>query len=250
MRIKNSQIKRDLRKRSAGFTLLELLIVLVMTVILSAGIAFAYSATLNMQRLEEQRKTTHDQTSQMEHELTEAIEGAQLSSITTDTTSYFQGTDDAGGSDLGCDRLTVTTTYPGVPIQSLYSTDDYITQQTNIGPVGGLTEMSFGTNPVGSAGTHVGLFERIQHPSDGDPTQGGNEIDLDSDVTQMGFQFWDGTEWDNEWDTTTGTRRLPQAVQVSYRLKSDTTNTPHIFVVVVLTSDCNANNPVDASGIT
>ena len=66
----------------------------------------------------------------------------------------------------------------------------------------------------------------------------------------MGFQFWDGTEWDSEWDTTTGTRRLPQAVQVSYRLTSDLNDTPHVFVVIVLSSDCNADDPVSSAGIT
>ena len=242
--------KYRMGRRRSGFTLMELLIVMAMTVVLAGGIAFAYSDALHLQQLDEQRKSTHDQTIELENELTEAIEGAQLSSLTTDTTSYFQGTDDAGGSDLGCDRLTVTSTWQGVPISSMYDTDDYITQQTDIGPVGGLTEISFGTLPVGDAGSKDGLFERIQHPSDGDPTQGGNEIDIDSDVTEIGFRFWDGTEWDTQWDTTTGTRRLPQAVQVSYRLKADTNNTPHVFVVMVLTSDCNFNNPVAESGIT
>jgi hypothetical protein len=224
-----------------------------MTVVLAGAIAFAFSSALKLQEADQQRKTLHDQTAAMEHEITEVIEGAQLSSLTTDTASYFQGTDDSGGSDLGADRLTVSTTYPGIPVGSLFSTDDYITQQQlgSAGPVGGLTEISIGTTPVGAATTTAnGLFERIQHPSDGDATQGGNEMMLDPDVTQIGFQFWDGIEWDNEWDTTTGTRRLPQAVQVSYRLKTDLDNTPHVFVVIVLTSDCNYNNPVAQSGIT
>ncbi len=236
--------------RSKGFTLLELLLASAMTVVLATAISYAYSSALKVQELDESRKTVHDQTAALEHELTEAIEGAMLSSTTTDTTSFFQGTNDAGGSELGCDRLTITSTYPGVPIGSIYSTDDYNTQQTNFGPVGGLTEISIGTTPVGGAGGINGLFERIQHPSDGDPTQGGMEKSLDSDVTEIGFQFWDGIEWNNVWDTTTGTRRLPQAVQVSYRLKSDVNNTPHVFVVMVLSSDCNANNPVAQSGIT
>ena len=91
--------------RSRGFTLLELLIVLAMTVVLAGGISFAYSAALKMQYLDQQRKSTHDATAVMEREITEAIEGTQLSSVTTDTTSYFQGTNDSGGSDLGCDRI-------------------------------------------------------------------------------------------------------------------------------------------------
>jgi type II secretory pathway pseudopilin PulG len=246
----SSRITFKTGKCRAAFTLLELLIVMAMTVVLAGGIAFAYASTLKLQQLDEQRQSTHDETEVMEREITEAIEGAELSPTTTDTTSYFQGTNDAGGSDLGCDRITMSSTFPGIPSASNYSTDDYLTQQTNIGPVGGLTEISIGSTPVGDAGSKIGIFERIQHPSDGDPTQGGYEKLLDGDVTAMGFQFWDGLEWDSEWDTTTGTRRLPQAVQVSYRLKSDVNNTPHVFVVMVLSSDCNANNPVAESGIT
>jgi type II secretory pathway pseudopilin PulG len=250
MNSKAQLIKNKRCKRSLGFTLLELLIATAMTVVLSGAIAFAYADAMNIQRLDIQQKSTQDRTMAMEREITEAIEGAQLSSTTTDTTSYFQGLDDAGGSDLGCDRITVSTTYPGVPIGSIYSIDDFLTQQTSVGPVGGLSEISFGVNPVGTPGAHTGLFERTQRPSDSDPTQGGYEMDLDPDVTEMGFQFWDGVEWDTQWDTTTGTRRLPQAVQVEYRLKGDTGKIPHMFVVIVLSSDCNVNNPVSTAGIT
>jgi prepilin-type N-terminal cleavage/methylation domain-containing protein len=238
----------ETRRRVQGFTLLELLIVLAMTVVISAAIVFAYSATVSMQRLHEQRMASQDQTAAMEKELTSIIEGAELSTTVTDTTSYFIGSNDAGGNNLGCDRLTVTTTAPSVPINSLFSTDDFTTQQTEYGPVGGLTEASIGINAVGAAADHTGLFERLQHPSDGDATQGGLEMDLDSDVTSMGFQFWDGTEWVAAWNTQTGTRRLPQAVQVSYTLKGDTNNTPHMFVVTVLSSDVTATNPAPNDG--
>jgi prepilin-type N-terminal cleavage/methylation domain-containing protein len=233
---------------SRGFTLLELLLVLAMSVVLSGAIAFAYSECVSVQRAHELSLTTQDHTLSMERELTTVIQGAQLSALATDTTSYFIGTDDAGGSNLGCDRLTVTTTAPGIPIQSIDSTDDYLTQQTEYGPYGGLAEASIGTNPIGEAGSHIGLFERIQHPSDGDPTQGGMETDLDSDVVQMGFQFWDGIEWCSLWDTQTGTRVLPQAVQVSYILKSDTSNTPHVFVVPIPSSTVTYNTPAPNDG--
>ena len=235
---------------AGGFTLLELLIVLAMSAVISGALVFAFTETITIQRAHEQARAVQDQTASMERELTTMIEGAELSPTTTDTTSYFIGTNDSGGSSLGCDRLTITTTAPGVPIASLYSTDDFPTQQTEYGPFGGLSEYSFGTSPVGSPGDHTGLFERIEHPSDGDPTQGGMESDLDSDVVQMGFQFWDGLEWVSAWDTQTGTRVLPQAVQVSYILKGDTGNTPHVFVVPVLASTVNSQNTAPDDGVT
>ena len=231
------------RHFKSGFTLLELLIVLSMTVVISGAIFFAYSAAVSAQRLHEQSLTTHDQTATMERQITELIEDAQLSGSVSDTSSYFIASNDAGGGTVGVDRITFSTTAGAVPVQSIYSTDDFETQQTEYGPVGGMAEVSLGTNPVGSAGNHVGLFLRTQRPGDADATQGGEETDIDSDVTTMGFEFWDGTEWVSAWDTTTGTRRLPQAVQVTYTLKGDTSNTPHMFVVPIFSSDVTALKP-------
>jgi hypothetical protein len=137
-----------------------------------------------------------------------------------------------------------------VPLSAIDNqTDDWPTQQTNYGPVGGPVEVSFGITPIGSPpNAETGLFERIEHPSDSDPTQGGTERLLDPDVTSIGFQFWDGTEWDPSWDTTTMTSvHLPQAVQVTYRLKNDTGNVDHVFVVPILASDVNYNNPVQTT---
>jgi prepilin-type N-terminal cleavage/methylation domain-containing protein len=248
MRASMASGQRSARRNIRGFTLLELLIVLTMSVFISGAIAFAYSECVLVERAHEQGKANLDQTTAMEKELTTVIEGSQLSASATDTTSCFIGSNDSGGNSFGCDRLTVTTTAPGIPMESLYSTDDFATQQTEYGSFGGLTEVSLGTNPVGTAGDHVGLFEREQHPSDGDPTQGGLESDIDSDVTQMGFEFWDGEEWVAAWDTQTGTRTLPQAVQITYTLKGDTNTTPHVFVVPIQSSTINALNPVPNDG--
>ena len=176
------------------------------------------------------------------------LQAARLSSTTGDTTTYFQGVDDGASSDLGCDRVTFTTTAPGIPMTSLNSVDDFETQQDSIGPVGGLAEVSFGINPVGDAGDKTGLFERIQRPSDSDPTQGGLESVLDPDIDSIGFQFWDGNEWIQSWDTTTGTRRLPQAVQVSYTIKGATDTTPRMFVVPIAASDVTSQDPYTSGG--
>ena len=230
--------------RRSGLTLIELLLVLVMTVLLVTALTFAFSAEINMQRLTNSRQTQTDHSNSMERQITQYLEGARLSAVTTDTTSYFQGTNDGAGSDLGCDRITFTTTSPGIPMVSMKNTeDDFETQHAANGPVGGLTEISLGTSPVGDAGDQVGLFQRLQHPSDSDPTQGGFESVLDPDIASIGFQFWDGLEWVQTWDTTAGSRRLPQAVQVSYTLKNTTSNTPNVFVVPILASDVTAQNP-------
>jgi hypothetical protein len=137
-----------------------------------------------------------------------------------------------------------------VPAAALNSQDDFETQQAARGPVGGLTEVSLGTTPIGNAGDKSGLFERIQRPSDSDPTQGGMESVLAPEITSIGFQFYDGTQFISAWDTTTGSRRLPSAVQVSYKLKGDDDNVVHTFVVAIPASDVTAQNPYSATSTT
>lgn len=231
------------RRRQAGITVVELLLALAMTAILAGAICYAFSAAIDIHRRHILAQGKSDTTAHMEQEVTRLIEGAALATSTTDKTSYFMSDANSTTNDLGCDRMTFTTTGAGVPMASMYSADDYETQQSAQGPVGGLAEVSLGTTAVGDPGDKTGLFERIQRPSDSDATQGGQEFVLDPEVDSIGFEFYDGSNWETSWDTTTGSRRLPQAVQVSYTLKDDPDHTTHLFVVSIPASNVNSLNP-------
>jgi type II secretory pathway pseudopilin PulG len=241
-------ISQQKRRCRTGITVLEVFVAMVMTAILASSLTIVFSEELTLQRSIEARRAQQNRTDAMEKEITRMLRGAKLSTSLTDTSSFFQGVTDSGASaPIGCNRVTLTTTSPGVPIAALVSTDDFLTQQDKIGPVGGVSEVSFGTGPIGNAGGQSGLFERIQHPSDADPTQGGNETLLDPDVASIGFQFWDGLQWESTWDTTVGitttTHRLPEAVQVTYTLANDSYNTQHVFTVALPSSDVTPQNP-------
>jgi Tfp pilus assembly protein PilE len=237
--------KRGGSRRRGGIALVELLIALAMTAILAVAISYAFGAEMTVQRSYETRRANQDQTDMMEREITRLLYGARLGTSATDTTGFFQGVNDSGSTDAGCDRITMTTTAPGIPMASQVDTTDFSTQQETRGPVGGLAEVSLGTTAVGDAGSNTGLFERMQRPSDTDPTQGGMEWVLDSQVATMGFEFWDGLEWVDTWDTTTMTpARLPEAVQVTYTLKNESGNPQHLFVVPIEASDVTPTNPV------
>lgn len=241
-------VHRSRRSFRSGVTVLEVFVAMVMTAILSVAILMAFSEELRVQRSIDARRAEVSRTDALEKEITSMLRGAKISDSLTDTTSYFQGVNDSGASaPAGCNRITFTTISPGVPIASLLSTDDFATQQSNIGPVGGVAEVSLGTAPIGSAAGQSGLFERIQRPSDGDPTQGGTETLLDPDIASIGFQFWDGLEWQPAWDTTvnisTTTHQLPEAVQVTYTLQNDEYNTQHVFTVDLPTSAVNPEYP-------
>lgn len=269
------------RRLQRGLTLLELLVVLVITVILMSAVSYAMMAEVSFQSRYEQRRTQQSRMDNTEREITRLIQGIKFAPATTTgttgttggggaaattaatsttvtptsvgTTTYFQGLNDGGQALTGSDRLTFTTTEPGVPQSVVYSQDDYQTQQNEQGPVGGVSEVSIGLQPVGTPtpGNSSGLFERVQTPSDTDPTQGGNEWVLDPNIDQIGFQFWDGQEWQPTWDTTTDeTTTLPEAVQVTYTLRDEPGSPQHLFVVTIPASTVTAQNPYTGSTTT
>lgn len=250
----------------SGFTLVELLVTMIITAILASALTFAFSFLVSYQIQRQQRLAAENHIQQTEQEITRMLTGAKLVAATTaqttaataagitasqETCTFFQGINDGGSSTLGSDRITFTTTYPGVAMQSVYSQDDYQTQQTATGPVGGLAEVSIGLQPVGQAPPGAtGLFERVQQPSDTDPTQGGQEWVLDPTIDSIGFQFWDGQEWEATWDTTqsqptdsSGQPALPAAVQVSYTIRGETGSPVHMFIVPIPASDLTPNSP-------
>lgn len=230
------------KKHNTGVSLIELLIVLVILVILTSAIGFAFAAELNMRRMQEARRyQTTDANMSMRNEIKRLLEGAKISSSTTDATTFFIGEASGGSTELGCDRLTFTTTEPGVPYAAIASTDDYATQQTARGPVGGIAEVSLSTTAVGSPVNKSGLYERMQRPSDSDSSQGGIEWVLDMHISRIGFQFWNGQDWVSTWDTTSD-RHLPEQVKISYT----TTEQPdavRVFIVSIPSSDVDSQNP-------
>ena len=251
--------------RCRGVTLIELLIVLVITAILASAIGYAFTAELTMQRVEEARRADLERSDATERRIARLLQGAKLLGVAVPgavpiptaagaspvtagptaaagQTTYFEGLTEGGASDLGSDRLTFTTTAPALPLASLDGTDDFETQQGARGPVGGLAEVSLSVTAVGDPGGRVGLFERIQRPSDADPTQGGSESLIDARIVRIGFQFWDGTQWDTSWDAGTPPR-LPQAVRVSYTLRGHLDSDVRVFDVPIPASDVDAQAP-------
>ena len=261
------------RRGGRGLTLVELLIVLTITALLASALGYAFTAELTMQRTTQARRAEADRSDATERRITLLLKGAILAQASPDPAAlpptgpasgpssgpalaasastaaavpvtYFRGLAEDGTSDLGCARLTWTTTAPAVPLAALSGTEDFETQQQARGPVGGLAEVSLSATPVGDAGGRTGLFERTQRPSDGDPTQGGFESVLDPQVARIGFQFWDGQEWVSEWPAVSPPR-LPAAVRVRYTLKNRPDSEVHVFDVPLPASDVDAQKPQD-----
>lgn len=232
----------NLRRAVRAFTLIELLIVVAIMGILITAVSYGFVAGLDLERRQAKAQLQRDQVARAEQRITSLLQSTYLSGDANDTSTFFVGQTEGDGV-LGADRLTFTTTGPGLPLVTLDSTDDFETQNQNQGPVGGVTEISYAMTAVGDPGDRTGLFERIQRPADGDPTQGGTEAVLASQIESIGFQFYSGTDWVDVWDTTSGERRLPAAVKVRYTLTDDPAKTEHSFIVPIPSSDVDAQDP-------
>ena len=136
------------------------------------------------------------------------------------------------------------------PDNYLASNDDFETLNQEFGPQGGLQEIEISETPVGGGGQgQTGIFLRTQVPSDYDPTQGGNEMQMEPNLQQIGFEFFDGENWDQSWDTrsqNTTPGKLPAAVRITYRFTNDTYD--HVFVVQLPNSSVTYLNPVTVTG--
>jgi len=225
-----------------GFTVIELLMVAVMTVVLVTALTTVFSSALASLRRAPQLDQMLEQGRKVEGRLARYLRGAFITTDNTDTLTYFVA-GSQGGSTGNPDTLVFTTTSAPLNMAAVDDTDNDWQQKNEIyGPQGGLTEVSLSLTPVGTGAEGSGIYLRTQTPADGDPTQGGYESLLLANVSELSFEFWDGTEWTTAWDTTTGVRRIPAAVRITYRI--DTEPNSHTVTVRLEQSDVTSTNPV------
>lgn len=233
-----------------GVTLIELLVVIAIIGILTIGITRAYTSSIDYDSRVRAGRSEAATVRAFEDQITSLLQHAELSSDTTVTSSFFigsmgNGVDPNQTSMAGGNADTIIFTVAGTRISSelLNSDDDFETQNKDHGPQGGVTEVDISMTPIGTPQNTGGVYLRQQRPADGDPTQGGYESRLNADVESIQFEFFDGTLWQQTWDTRSmTTQRLPSAVRVTYRLKGETDD--RIFVVNLPASDVTPLNPV------
>jgi hypothetical protein len=125
--------------------------------------------------------------------------------------------------------------------------DDFETENTNYGPQGGIAEYAIGMTPVGDPSGQKGVILREQVPADQDATQGGYETILEPDITNISFEFYDGTQWQSSWNTfAQTTRQLPAAIRVSYTMPGEAQD--RVFIVGLAYTTVTPNNPALATG--
>lgn len=202
-----------------GVTLVEILIASVITVMIVGSISSAFAMVVRHQLVYGKARSQFESSIYFEDQVRSLLAQCYYSAENP-TTTYFNGDSTQGDSSVS-DRLTFTVAGNRVPGDAKASTsEDFAERNESIGPVGGVTEVSLSTTPVGDAGARQGLFLRKQTPADGDPTQGGYESLLEADIATVTFEFYDSTTWIAVWDSATNAG-LPSAVRVTYTLTSD-----------------------------
>jgi type II secretory pathway component PulJ len=233
--------------RRSGLTLLELLVASIIGVIVVAGSGFAYQTAIKTQSRYTSRVERQAHITALLDRLTNLLQGAVLPTDAANPAGYFILNALTGSTSGQGQRLVFTAGGPSLRWDALRSQDDFETQNTKFGPQGGLLEVELGTETIGDSTPRDGLLIRTQRPADGDPTQGGEQEVLADEVSDLSFEFWDGTSWITEWDTQTQqTKRLPAAVRVRFQLTDETD--PRLLVVRIPASDVTIDDPLTTDG--
>lgn len=224
-----------------------------MMAVIMVAISQAYGVGLGAQDRLLQDRSNVLKIRTFEDQLTDLLRHARLSADANQTASFFvgsvgNGTDAQSTSGSGqADTIIFTVAGTRIPGPTMNSEDDFEQQNQTYGPQGGIAEIAISPQAIGEAADKSGLFIREQRPADGDPSQGGYESVMEPDVDTIQFQFFDGLDWQDTWDTRTmTTARLPASVRVTYRLNGE--DTDRIFTVRLPASDVTPLNPVTQGG--
>jgi hypothetical protein len=217
-----------------------------MLIVIASGAVWSYQMAVAFQTRTLPGRTESLLQKQFEARMSGLLRAAYLSPGDGAAPTYFVGISESQGGNRATSGLadTLTFTAAGLPISGAYmaAADDFQTLNERFGPQGGLDEISLSTIPVGEAGSTSGPYLRTQSPADGDWTQGGYEQALYTGVTSIGFEFYDGTAWIPEWDTSTMPEpRLPSAIRLTYTLEGEESS--RAMIVRIPLSDVTPENP-------
>lgn len=236
--------------RRRGITLIELLTALVIGVFVAMGLNLAFSTAVRYQTEVVPRRAEALQEFAFESRMRQLLERAYIDNSLDSTHTFFIGrVDPSGSSSLSAGEaateIMFTVTGKRIPGNATgLDGSSFEDRNATLGPIGGVTERRIGLSPVGDAGNLSGAFLREQTPSDGDPEQGGFESLLDDRISTLSFEFFDGTDWQPDWNTEIGERRLPSAIRVSYTIDGDESEMVRVFVVRIPGSDITPANPL------
>jgi type II secretory pathway pseudopilin PulG len=221
--------RRHFTRRRAAFTLLELTVAAMMFAIIMAALGGVFFSTMKLRkRTDDALKDTH----QLQQAL--AIIKSDLRSATlpggvlsTNMSTSFELTA-SGGSQFEFHTATglLNSFEPWIDIQRVTY---FLRQPAAATRTNGMDLIR---------GTTRNLLATVQEDF--------NEQILYHDVDQMAFEFWDGTAWISDWDSTTQTESELAAAPEAIRLSLELTQRPNERVSRILT----VTVPIFTGGIT
>jgi type II secretory pathway pseudopilin PulG len=186
-------------------TLIELLVALVVVAFAMAAVSRTFQAGLSFEGRYGKALDERLSRSNLEDRLSRLFEGANLK-------SGFVFPAKSQGSGLTFCTWSAPTAFAYRTSQS----QDFEALNSRFGPQGGAAEIGISTEPTGNSEMTEGLFVRIQRPPDNDPSQGGEETLADPTVREAHFEFFDGTNWVNDWDSREQDKdKMPRAVRMT-----------------------------------
>ena len=221
-------------RRRTGLSLVEVLVSAIIMMLAVGVVARAFSAGLMFEQKSTRHRTETAERLWLEDQVYRVVSGATLKP----TNAYF----------VSPIPLSVNTNSSlALPIRAATGkAKDFESVNRQFGPMGGTTEAALSLSAIGDSKGQKGLFLREQCPADSDNQRGGEEQVLGPSVKEARFQFYDGTRWQDTWDTAGADKgKLPKLVRFRY-LVSDEREPREILIRLPL-ADASAN-PTTPSG--
>ena len=242
-------------RRRTGLSLVEVLVSAIIMMLAVGVVARAFSAGLMFEQKSTRHRTETAERLWLEDQVYRVVSGATLKP----TNAYFVSpiplsvntpglsSSRSGNIGPGSDSLVLTNSSLALPIRAATGkAKDFESVNRQFGPMGGTTEAALSLSAIGDSKGQKGLFLREQCPADSDNQRGGEEQVLGPSVKEARFQFYDGTRWQDTWDTAGADKgKLPKLVRFRY-LVSDEREPREILIRLPL-ADASAN-PTTPSG--
>ncbi|MCE5327721.1 MAG: hypothetical protein LLG01_15050 [Planctomycetaceae bacterium] len=213
----------------SGFTLLELMLASALTILLAGALFASLTVALKARRSSEGATQTI-------RKLTAAMDlmAADLQSARTPNgvlAGSFIGTSDSGGMmSSGLDSLTFYAAATDIPPAPGVGDVKKIEYSCDV-PLGGATA-------VLTRYVTTNLLAQAE-------TEPREEV-ICRDVRSLLIQYYDGTSWQDSWDSADLGNLLPKAVRITLELEGAQTN-PSLRITRTVLPVCGREQPVDAT---
>jgi prepilin-type N-terminal cleavage/methylation domain-containing protein len=203
-------------KEEEGFTLIEFLVAMVMLAIIMPALTLSFGSAMKASERIDQRSANSSEARAVLSVITKDLENAYLpitqqtatQSLTGDSDTaaqtgttpaigWFTGADSASGS-APADSLSFTTLSGRADLSTL-SQD--LTPADTDQPMSAFQQVTYSLQP-GIDGSSGVLVRSWASPPGQDSTATTNDDQLSDRVIALNFEYFDGTEWSDSWDTT------------------------------------------------